>query len=170
VTTCVVALGQPLAGDDGVGLVVLERLRSLELPSSVQLHAARDATALIELATRATRLIVVDALVDAGAGRVQVLRPEELEAGMPSAVSSHGVSVGHALALARSLSSRCADDVRIVGIGIDRPRAIGSSLSPAVEAALPHAVEAVRGLIMRSASRVAVDAHDESVEAETAEQ
>jgi hydrogenase maturation protease len=148
-TTCVVALGQPFAGDDGVGLVVLDRLRGSALPSHVELHAARDATALIELVTRAARVIIVDALLgDTAAGTVRVLRPEQLEAGMSTAISSHGVSVGDALGLARSLSSHCANDIRIVGIGIDRPRVIGRALSPAVEAALPHAVDAVRTLLL----------------------
>jgi hydrogenase maturation protease len=143
-----VALGQSAAGDDGVGLAVLEELRELELPPGVELRAVHDATALVEIVKSVERVIVVDALVDdVPCGSVRVVGPEELETAALSAVSSHGVSVGQALSLARLLSPERVRDVHVVAIGIDRPCAIGTRLSPAVRDAVPLAVDAVRKLI-----------------------
>ncbi len=62
----VIALGQPAAGDDGVGLAVLEALRARNI-EGVELCAVAEATAMIPLLEITTPVIVVDAAVGAEA-------------------------------------------------------------------------------------------------------
>lgn len=147
--TCVVGLGQRVAGDDGVGLRVLEALREARLPPGVKLHEARDATELVELVGEVDELILVDAVIDVTPGAVLRLDVEQLDARAASAVSSHGMSVGGALELGRTLAGKVAD-VSVVAIGIEAPSAYSTELSAEVSAAIPQATSAVLKLVRRS--------------------
>ena len=55
----IIALGQAAAGDDGVGLAVLERLRAEGVPPDVELVRAPEDFALVHLLeTRADRMMM----------------------------------------------------------------------------------------------------------------
>ena len=75
------------------------------------------------------------------AGEVLDLDAGALEARGLASVSSHGLSVGQALALARATMSEAASvpDVRIVAITTARPVRGTQGLSPAVAASVPRA-------------------------------
>lgn len=141
----VIGLGQRAAGDDGVGLVVLERLRSL-VPHDVELVEIAEACAAIPLLATPVPVVIVDAVVtDRGApGEVLDLDSDALRR-RACGVSMHGVSLAQALDLARWLAEpeRSAPAARIIGvtIAVSHVRAIG--LSEVVEAAVPYAVRAV---------------------------
>ena len=134
----IIALGQPAAGDDGVGLAVLEALRARSL-EDVELVHARDASALLDLLEDDVPTVILDALVGADPGSIQLVAPGSLV--VSSAASSHGLSVERAVALAGALGRPGATRVRIIGIGIERPRSFGRELSARVAAAVPDAVE-----------------------------
>lgn len=147
-TRRVVGLGQRAAGDDGVGHAVLDALARLELPSSVELSWAKEASALISLVEGAERLVVVDAVTGAGPpGEVRVLHDEELCAEAMSSVSSHGLGVVQALSLARALSDGVTHDVHFVAVTIDEPRRHVIGLSPPVLRAVAEAVRAIVDLV-----------------------
>ena len=62
-------------------------------------------------------------------------------------LSSHGLGVAEALEVARALHGDGAvGEVQIVGVVIERPRAPGSGLSPAVAAAVAPAAALARRL------------------------
>ena len=61
----VIGLGQRVAGDDGVGLCVLDALEQ-DPPAGVELCRVADAAQLVELVQGAERVVVVDAAVAAG--------------------------------------------------------------------------------------------------------
>ena len=147
----VIGVGTRAAGDDGVGLAVLDALRDAEVPSGVELRQVSEPLALVELLDGAEHVVLVDAVLGAGAtGEVLVLRPSALAGARAFPLSSHGVSVATALALSRSLGagqrrSRSARDVWIVAVRIGLSLVVRGSmgLSPAVTSAVPRAVEAV---------------------------
>ncbi len=144
--TRVIGLGQAAAGDDGVGLAVLEELRAMGAPPGIELLEAREATALIPLLETAARTILIDALVGHGAvGEVIELDMETLLArpGGPRPVSTHGVDVAQTIALARLLSPTACARIWVVGVTIAPPRRYVHGLSPAVAAAVPLAARAV---------------------------
>lgn len=78
----VVGLGQRVAGDDGVGLAILERLRRTGVGPGVELFEVAEATALLPLLETPHPVFVVDAVVGAGpVGEVVDLSAEEIGAG-----------------------------------------------------------------------------------------
>lgn len=142
----VIALGQPAAGDDGVGPAVLERLRARGVPPGVELRAAAEASALVELVLLDGPVVVVDAALGLAPGEVRVLDEAALATAPLSPVSTHGLSAGGALALARSIApGRVSPRLAIVAIGIAPPGRLGVGLSPEVAAA----VDAAAGAVLR---------------------
>ena len=145
----VIGIGRDVAGDDGVGPAVLRALGTLEVPPGVELHVASDPTGIIPLLETRGLVILVDAILGAEPGCVLDLDPEELEQQGVAPVSTHGVGVMQALALARALSpGTLSPAIRIVGIGIAPPQAdFRLTLSPPVAAAVPLAAQAVLQLL-----------------------
>jgi hydrogenase maturation protease len=144
----VIGLGQGAAGDDGVGLAVLEALARGGVPAGVELVRAAEESALVALVETPLPVVLVDAVLGTPAGEVVTLAPEELESRGLRAVSTHGLGVPQALALARVVAGeRTAPAIRIVGITIERAEPYTQALSPAVAAAVPRAVERVLALV-----------------------
>jgi len=135
----IIALGQPAAGDDGVGLAVLERLRA-SVSSGVELCMAADATDLLALLATPDPVVLVDALLGEPAGGVCEVAPEALDARSARAVSSHGLGVGEAIATARALyPESIAPRISVVAVAIGRPSSYREGLSPGVAAAVDGA-------------------------------
>ena len=143
----VIGLGQIAAGDDAVGLAVLDRIRQMGPPDGTELVAARDATALVELLQTERRVVVVDAVVgQPGVGEVIELPEKALTAGLgcPRTLSTHGVSLQQAVALARMTSCGVmASEIVLVAVAIAPPERYTTGLSPAVQAAVPVAARVV---------------------------
>lgn len=140
----VIGLGQSAAGDDQVGLAVIEHLRETGAPEGVELLAAAEPSALLPLLETPAPVVLVDAVLAAPAGAVLVLEPEELEQRGLSTMSTHGLGVAQAVSLARLLSpAAVSPSIHIVGVSISRPERFREGLSPEVAAAVPRAAEHV---------------------------
>ena len=145
----IIAIGQRAAGDDGVALAVLDVLRRTALPSGTELVEAEEATALIPLLETHRPVILLDAVVGPGAvGDVVEVDADALDATPEIPVSTHGLEVAQALALARVLSPEgFASSVSIVGVRIPPPRRWTTGLSSEVAAAVPRAASVVMARI-----------------------
>jgi len=143
----VVGLGQPAAGDDGVGLAVLDALEA-EAFDDVELVRLRDAAPLVDLLD-GQPLLLVDAVV--GGGEPGTLRWLGVDALARAPLwSTHGLSVAEAVGLATALhGAQVAAGLRILGVCIDPPSGPAFTLSPAVAAAVPLAAQAVHGHLAR---------------------
>lgn len=145
--TRVIAMGQIAAGDDGVGFAVLDRLRRDGIPVDVELRRADEDAALVELLATPCAVVIVDAVLGSPAGQVVDLTPDDLGAHGLTAVSTHGLGVAQAIALARVVGAgSVATSIRIVGITIERPARYEQALSPVVAAAVAPAAARVRAL------------------------
>jgi len=142
----VIGIGQEAAGDDAVGFHVVSALKNRLCPSSVELHAAGDPTALLDLVEGVDSVIVVDAIVGPPPGSVHVLDLEAISRAKPGNFSSHGIGVGQAIALARELLANPPREIRLVGVGIEAPRRYSTALSPLIRAAVARAAEVVLSL------------------------
>ena len=147
----VIGVGNPLLGDEGLGIAAVERLRVQELPENVELVDAGTGSldALID-ARNAEQVIVVDA-IDAGAepGTLLRLGGEELRAsqGVPL-LSLHQLSLRESLCLAE-LSGFQPD--RLVVMGMQPARVEPStSLSRAVEKRMDDLLSQIRQEIGRA--------------------
>lgn len=135
----VIGLGQASAGDDQVGLAIIEHLRHEGAASGLELLAIPEPSVLLPLLETPVPVVLVDAVLTEPAGEVLVLRPEELEQRGLSTMSTHGLGVVQAVALARLLSPAAVSPaIHIVGVSISRPR-FQQGLSPEVAAAVPRA-------------------------------
>ncbi len=137
--TLVLGLGNPLLGDEGIGVRVVEELSGLELPDGVEVAEGGTAgVGLIGLMEGYQRVIVVDA-ADMGQppGRVVRFTPSEAQFKMAETrLSLHQIGLGEALALAEALEVAPAE---VVIIGVQPGRIAGRvGLSPEVERAIPQ--------------------------------
>jgi hydrogenase maturation protease len=137
----VLALGNPLMGDDGIGVRVVEELRGWELPSGVALaDGGTTGLALVGLMEEYQRVIVVDA-ADMGQppGCVRKFAPSEVQFRTTGDILSlHQVGFGEALTFAEALGVSLPE-LTIIGVQPKRT-AIGEELSPEVERAVPECI------------------------------
>jgi hydrogenase maturation protease len=139
----VIGFGNPLCGDDGVGIEVIRALRLDRPRGDVHIHEAGiGGLAALGYFEGCRRAVVVDALRAGGApGRIRRLARGDL-GGAPASLHLLGVEALLGAAMAVGL----APDVVVIGIEIElagvRPGHVG--LSPEVAAAVGPAADAVR--------------------------
>ncbi|HEY8209465.1 MAG TPA: hydrogenase maturation protease [Myxococcaceae bacterium] len=147
----VVGIGQEVAGDDGVGLAVLDELQRRDVPAGTRIIRLADPVDLVPLleSSAGERVVLVDAVLGSPAGAIVELSPEELSNQAPQPASSHGLGVARAIALARALSpDGAASRVRVVAVAIQAPGRYRAGLSPEVAAAVPRAADRVLRLLL----------------------
>ena len=147
--TLVIGLGNPLMGDDGVGLVVLERLRDGWTLDGVELaDGGTWGMSLLPLIEDAERLVLVDAIA-AGAepGELVVLERDRLPIYIARKLSPHQVDLRDVLAVAELRGTLPA---HTVAIGV-QPAVVelGTELSPVVREALDTLMGAVVAQLVR---------------------
>ncbi len=143
-TTLILGVGNPLQGDDGVGVRVAEMLGARELPPGVKLEDA--GTPGLGLAAELegwSRVIVVDAVrMGQRPGAWRRFGPEEVRLiASGDVLASHEPGIAEGLALAQALDM-LPDEIVFYGV---EPACceMGQELSPAVSGALPGLVEAI---------------------------
>ena len=150
--TLVVGLGNPLRGDDGVGPRVVKELLQRELPSHVEVvDAGSGGMDLLHLLEGRNLAVVVDAARWGGdSGEVKRFNPRQVELS-PRTFSPHHASLAEVLALANALGYTLP---QMVVFGV-QPSKIEweSGLSPAVESAIPHLIDAILKEIMGAAPK-----------------
>lgn len=147
--TLVIGYGNGLRRDDGVGPRVVEALRGdLRLADATLLARHQLTPDLVVDISVADFVVFIDATVSSAPGVVRVtpLAP----AGPGVAAWSHHIEPATLVALASELYGP-VPTVVVVSIGIAVTDA-GESLSPLVEAAVPHAVAIVAGLVTSRSS------------------
>jgi len=146
--TCVVGIGQKFAGDDGVGLAVLDELERRPVPEGTRLVRLADPMDLVSLFGSEERVVLVDAVLASPAGVVVELSLGELSRGAAHLASSHGLGAAQAIELARSLSPKGATpSIRVVAVTITRPKHYRVGLSPELVAAVLEAADRVVELL-----------------------
>lgn len=141
---CIIGLGTPLRGDDGVGPRVIRELAGRPLPPGVEtLDAGLAGLDLLNWIEQWTRVVVVDA-ADVGRQPGQFVRftlDEARLVGTDERLSFHHASLAEVVALARALGQPLPP---IVVFGVQPERmGWGEGLSPTVEAALPALIQAI---------------------------
>ena len=146
----VLVCGNELRGDDAVGLAIASSLpEPARSRAAVSAIGQLDADRLVEPGVEPC--VVVDAVLGIPSGSVLVLPLASLATSPErgAATSSHGLSIGKAVALAGAVAGRPVDGV-FVGVGVERFDA-DATLSPAVAAGIPAARLAVASAVERIA-------------------
>jgi hydrogenase maturation protease len=139
----VLALGNLIRSDDGVGLFALRELeKDPSLPDCVTLvEGGTKGLELLPYISEATRLLVLDA-VDVGAqpGTVFRIEGQDLRA-LPGNGSVHELALADILNALRIMGQE-PEEALVLGVQ-PSTTALGTTLSPLVQRALPAFVEAV---------------------------
>lgn len=142
--TCVIGLGNPLRGDDGVGVRVTQMLVAENLPGSVEIvEGGTRGLGLVSLMEGWQRVILIDAAdVGQAPGRFARFTPQEARLlGDDPGLSVHEAGLRDALLLGKVLNL-LPDEIIIYGV---QPASLDwdNGLSPQVEAALPALVGSI---------------------------
>ncbi len=145
----VICLGNPLMGDDGLGIVAAEKLMKLGFKDVV---CTPDVTSLIDKLSEVDAAIVIDA-VDWGGEPGSIIKAKLEELKDKSIRLSHSISPIELIELMRRLISKPIE-VFIVGV---QPQSIElrKGLTPPVEQAVDKVVNEVKELLSRLKEKVA---------------
>ena len=149
--TLVAGLGNPILGDDGVGWEVARQVQArLGAPRpDIRVECfALAGIALMEQMIGSQRVILIDSLNTGqhAQGALVSFRLDELtDLTHGHSASAHDLSLKNALVLGRSMGACLPDDsqVHIVAIEAEHVYEFGETLTPAIQAAVPVAVERV---------------------------
>ena len=135
-STLVLGMGNPILSDDGVGLLVAERLRHTPLPAGVEVLQSEVAgLRLLELVRGFTRVIIIDAL-KSGREPGEVVRYEARDfKGGQRYGSAHSLGLDTVLELGRALRYPMPEEVVVFAIEAADVETFGEQLSPPVAAA-----------------------------------
>jgi len=142
----IIGCGNPLAGDDGVGVYLIDQLKTFALPKGVSVvEGGTDPLNLLEMLRGQKKVILVDAFKGAGKpGEVFVLGMEQLDLDTERGLSLHGFNLAHVLRLGQTLYPKdLPEEIVIIGVEIEAAAPFTTGLSPAVEAALPKLLQTV---------------------------
>ncbi len=143
--TLILAYGNPLRGDDGIGPEAGERLRSMVHHPDVEIRTLHQLTPeLMEPISRAARVIFIDACEGAVPGEIGERALEPSTAAMRF---THHATPEGLLASARALYGRAAEATMLTLAGAEF--SLSSGLSPAVARSLDGVVAAALRLLAR---------------------
>ena len=143
----VIAIGNDLYGDDGVGNAVLNVLEQIPEMKDVELiDGATDALGLIDHFSGADHVVIVDAAqMGENPGTVKIFSKEEVELKIEmDNLSVHGISLAETFNIAQMVDS-LPEKITIIGI---EPKNIGISqkLSDVVTQSIPEVVSNIINL------------------------
>jgi hydrogenase maturation protease len=149
----VLGLGNDILTDDAVGLHVVQELRR-ELAGHPVIDF-RETTemglALLDFITGYRAVAIVDSIQTGKAAPGFLHELDEVALNQLTGRSPHFVGVSETLALGKQLGLHMPEQVRIFAIEVEDPFTLGTSLTPALQAALPgvvgRIVAALRALI-----------------------
>ena len=160
-TTLVIGCGNPLRGDDAVGIEVVQRLARCQLPPGVRcVDAGTSGLEIVLLMRNTEKLVLIDAAAPRELDRGQPGRLHELSceqvlstvaaSGSAAAVSIHAVRWDQALALSQALGSPQPAELTCFLIE-GGSFAHGARLSSAVEATAEQLVARLENQLTRPA-------------------
>ncbi|MCL1838042.1 MAG: hydrogenase maturation protease [Propionibacteriaceae bacterium] len=144
----VLGVGNPIMGDDGVGLALLAAVQELCPDSRVEfIDGGTVGMALLPTVQDASRLLILDAVAGQTAGEVVELEDDQIARLGFTKLSPHQVDLLDVFAAARLLG-REPDLVKVIGV-VPESVELRLELSPVVAAAVPAAAAKAAAVISR---------------------
>lgn len=141
------ALGNDILGDDGVGFAVARTLKK-EFQEEVEIVESSEAgLALLEILEGYECALLLDAVVTGGCppGSILEFLPEDFQKVL--APSPHYAGIPEVLQMAERLGIPFPKEIRILALEVEDPYEFREGLSPSVEKALPAFVERARQVL-----------------------
>lgn len=147
----IIAVGNSLYGDDGIGEAVLKALTDIpELENVDLIDGATDALGLIDYFTDTDHVIIIDAAsMNKEPGTVQVFNSDQVDLMIKTDhLSLHGISLAETFEIAK-LADELPKKITIIGIEPMQLN-VASGLSELVEQAIPVAVTKIIEILQSS--------------------
>jgi hydrogenase maturation protease len=139
----IIGVGNPLMGDDGIGIAAAERLAARQLPPGVEvIDGGTGGLTLLDLMAGAETVLLIDAVaMDRAPGSIARFSADEIDLEAEAGLSLHETGLPAVFALGREMDLL---PPRIVIFGVE-PESVERrlGLSVAVEAALDPLVDQV---------------------------
>ncbi len=130
--TAVIGIGNPLRRDDGIGIILVEKLREEKLPNIDCIDAGSGGVQLLPLLSRYKRIILVDAVnFNAEPGNTKVFTLQEIDGNHGNPLSAHMLDTIQIIKLYQELNERKLE-VTVFGIQ-PNDTTYGTNLSPILE-------------------------------------
>jgi hydrogenase maturation protease len=144
----ILACGNTLRGDDGVGLWLAEwaERRFADQPTIRVIASFQWTPDLAEDVARAESVLFIDSAVDSAPGSIKLASVEPASGG--TGYSTHHVDAAELLALARDLYNSLPRNAQLLTIGAASTE-LGEGFSNSVEAALPEACCLIEEIVLR---------------------
>jgi hydrogenase maturation protease len=148
--TLVLGIGNLLMGDEGVGVHAVEWLQREAWPPGVTVvDGGTGGFHLLEYLQEFGPIVMIDATMDGRpAGTVDVIRPR-YASDFPRSLTAHDIGLRDLVESAALLGP--LPDITLVTVSIAEIKSMVTSLSPAVEAALPAVAALVRRTVTAGA-------------------
>ena len=147
--TIVIGVGNPILGDDGIGLHIVRELKDiLEDPAVVIEEAFTGGLNLLDLIVGYDRAVIVDAISmdDREIGEVMVLDARKMQSA--HSMNPHDVSFPEALELAEKMGEKkIPGEITIVAVNIAKDYEFSEDLSDAVRMSVPLALDEINRLL-----------------------
>ena len=145
----VLGIGNPIIGDDGVGFRVIEALEADPPPGNITLTSSDvSGFAILDYIVDCEEVVIVDAIqtVNGKAGDIYRLALDDFRV-TKHTPSAHDVDLPTALEIGRILNMKLPGKISIVAIEIPDAYEFSNDLTPPVQAAVPLAVQMVKGIL-----------------------
>jgi hydrogenase maturation protease len=145
--TVIVGVGNPILGDDGVGIHVARELKGRISEVDIS-EAYTGGLNLLDIIVGYDRAILIDAvyLEDMEVGEVRVLDIKEF--GTAHSSNPHDATLMEAIEMSKRMGEdKVPSEITIVGIRIDRVDEFSEVLSPKIASSISGAVSTVKDLL-----------------------
>lgn len=142
----IIGCGNPIAGDDGVGIHVINSLKTMSLPGyPTVLEGGTDPLNLLEMLRGTEKVILVDAVKGAGRpGDVCLLNIDRLDIHSPGGVSLHQWGLSHVLQLGNILfPQEMPKEIILIGVEVMDTAPYSTNISQPVKKAIPQVIKAI---------------------------
>ena len=148
-STLLLGLGNDIMTDDAIGVRIARaaRARLADCKDIAVAESTEMGLALLDLVVGFDQVVVVDAIQTGRvpAGFLHEIDSNQLPGGATR--SPHFVGLGEILALGRELGLAVPKHVKIIAVEVQDPYTVGTQMTPALEDALPGAVERIVRLL-----------------------
>ena len=143
--TLVLGIGNPILQDDGVGIHVINELRSHVKNSRIKMDIAyTGGMNLLDMIRGFDKVILVDAIKQENSKTGEVKRFSLAEAPAVHSSNPHEISLSEALLLAKQLGEKqLPQEIVVIGIVVKNTLDFGENLTSEVASAIPNAVTMV---------------------------
>nr|MDO8135982.1 hydrogenase maturation protease [Candidatus Njordarchaeum guaymaensis] len=146
--TVVIGIGNILLGDDGVGVHVINRLRSETLPAEVKLiEGGVGGLSLLNFIRGVERAVFIDAVAGDNPGRIHRFSESDLDSKVKSLLhpaSLHDVGLAETIKIGKSVyPDEIPDQIIVYGVEVKEPKEFSTELSKEVSDSVDKVVKLI---------------------------